>query len=111
MCVETDAEEEEDLDPYELMMAVDVLAKIPKDFFEKIVSWHACYNCLNVFLTVSFLASHFNVKKNQTIAMLWWLENDNWVDMKHKINVLFLPTGTGYYLIYVMYMSLKELYI
>lgn len=33
-----DAEEEggEDLDPYELMTAVDILAKIPKDFFEKI---------------------------------------------------------------------------
>ncbi|XP_076471814.1 cytoskeleton-associated protein 5-like isoform X2 [Babylonia areolata] len=33
-----DGEEEggEDLDPYELMTAVDVLSKIPKDFFEKI---------------------------------------------------------------------------
>ncbi|KAL8599784.1 hypothetical protein ACOMHN_052297 [Nucella lapillus] len=35
---EDDGEEDagEDLDPYELMTAVDVLSKIPKDFFEKI---------------------------------------------------------------------------
>lgn len=36
------AEEEEgeadDVDPYELMESVDILAKIPKDFSEKIVS-------------------------------------------------------------------------
>lgn len=28
----------EDIDPYELMESVDILAKLPKDFFEKIVS-------------------------------------------------------------------------
>lgn len=35
---EEDGEEEagEDLDPYELMTAVDILSKIPKDFYEKI---------------------------------------------------------------------------
>ena len=39
-CFAAAGEEEagEDLDPYELMTAVDVLSKIPKDFFEKIVS-------------------------------------------------------------------------
>ena len=39
VCIKTDEDEGgEDLDPYELMTAVDILAKIPKDFFEKIVS-------------------------------------------------------------------------
>ena len=35
---EAEAEEEEAIDPYELMTPVDILSKIPKDFWEKIVS-------------------------------------------------------------------------
>ena len=47
ICVDSSAprpsgEEEEDtvvvVDPYELLEAVDILAKLPKDFYEKIVS-------------------------------------------------------------------------
>lgn len=28
-----------DVDPYELMDPVDILSKLPKDFYEKVVSW------------------------------------------------------------------------
>jgi hypothetical protein len=28
-----------DVDPYELMDPVDIISKLPKDFYEKVVSW------------------------------------------------------------------------
>lgn len=31
------------VDPYELLEAVEILSKMPKDFYEKIVSWNNIY--------------------------------------------------------------------
>ena len=57
VCVKTDEDEgAEDLDPYELMTAVDILAKIPKDFYEKIVSYtHCYYSCIHLLLSACFV--------------------------------------------------------
>lgn len=32
------------VDPYELLEAVEILSKMPKDFYEKIVSLRSCFS-------------------------------------------------------------------
>lgn len=47
------------MDPYELLEAVEILSKLPKDFYEKIVSQN---NNLNVLIIIEFrvnLICHF----------------------------------------------------
>lgn len=42
------------VDPYELLEAVEVLSKMPKDFYEKIVSWYNYYQGCSLLPSASF---------------------------------------------------------
>jgi len=66
------------VDPYELLEAVEILSKLPKDFYEKIVSQN---NNVNVLIIIEFhinLISHFILSQ----------EAKKWQERKEALEVV-----------------------